>query len=153
RAWASGRPPRPPTSTTRPCWASPSSPPSWWSSPTCWSTSSTVWWTRGSGTTDMADETRNIDPDLIDDTLPEQASGARRSKAWRRFTRNPLALAGLLLVVAFALTAIFAPVITELPRSCVRDLGLSASNQYDYKNPTKAAFWRAVIAPPQTCFN
>ncbi|SRR5690554_2640339 len=101
----------------------------------------------------MADETRNLAPELIDDTLPDSSKGARRSKAWRRFTRNPLALAGLVLVVAFALTAIFAPVITELPRSCVRDLGLSASNQYDYKNPTKVAFWRAIVAPPQTCFN
>jgi peptide/nickel transport system permease protein len=83
--------------------------------------------------------------------LPE-GNAKQRAKAWRRFSRNPLALAGLLLVVLFALTAIFAPVMTELPRSCLRDLGLGASNQYDYRDPTKGVFWKAIVNPPTSCF-
>lgn len=35
-------------------------------------------------------------------------------KVWRRFARNPLGVIGLILVVAFALVAIFAPVIAPL---------------------------------------
>lgn len=99
----------------------------------------------------MADVNQNTAALL--EELPEGQAGKARSKAWRRFSRNPLALAGLATVIAFALVAIFAPLLTELPRSCVRDLGLSAANQYDYRNPTTRAFWRAVVNPPETCFN
>lgn len=100
----------------------------------------------------MDDAHNKLDPSL-DHELPQGQQGKRRSKAWRRFSRNPLALAGLAMVVLFALLAVLAPVITELPRSCIRDLGLPASNQYDYRNPTKGAFWRAVANPPGSCFN
>jgi len=100
----------------------------------------------------MADVNQNAAAALHEE-LPEGQSGKLRSKAWRRFSRNPLALAGLATVIAFALVAILAPVLTELPRSCVRDLGLSAANQYDYRDPTKRAFWHAVVNPPATCFN
>lgn len=75
-----------------------------------------------------------------------------QSKAARRFRRNPLAITGAILVLAFLLMAVFAPVLTELGRNCLRDLGLSAANQYDYRNPTKPVFWRAIVAPPETCY-
>lgn len=97
----------------------------------------------------MADLTTIID-DHHEQT-PQGSIGVRR-KAWKRFSRNPLAIVGLLLVALFGLLAIFAPTITELPRSCIRDLGLSASTQYDYRNPTKGVFWRTIVNPPETCF-
>ena len=100
----------------------------------------------------MADNGETRDRDLQEELLEGQ-QGRPGSKAWRRFSRNPLALAGLTMVVLFALLALLAPVITDLPRSCVRDLGLSASNQYDYRDPTTRAFWHAVVNPPETCFN
>lgn len=81
-----------------------------------------------------------------------EARGWRDSKALKRFRRNPLAVVGLLVVLAFVLTAIFAPVLTNVGRNCLRDLGLSAATQYDYKNPTKAVFWRTMFAPPESCF-
>lgn len=84
---------------------------------------------------------------------PHHETPRNRRKVWKRFARNPLALTGLLLVALFAAVAILAPVLTELPRSCLRDLGLSAANQYDYRNPTKAVFWAAIAAPPASCFN
>ena len=77
---------------------------------------------------------------------------ARKGKAWKRFRRNPLAIVGLVMLVAFVLLGAFAPVITELPRSCLRDLGLTAATQHDYRNPVKPAFWRAILVPPKSCF-
>lgn len=93
-------------------------------------------------------------PSQLHEPEPDRRSerAKQRAKTWRRFSRNPLALAGLVLVVLFTLIAVFAPVMTELPRSCIRDLGLTASTQYDYRNPTKAVFWRAIVAPPGSCF-
>ncbi len=88
--------------------------------------------------------------------LREQAPSGRgfwRSKAVLRFRRNPLAIVGLLVVLGFVLLAVFAPVFTELGRSCLRDLGLSAATQHEYKDPLKPAFWRAVFAPPETCYD
>jgi len=83
----------------------------------------------------------------------EQAQEAgRRGKSWKRFRRNPLAIVGLVLLSLFVLLAVFAPVLTELPRSCLRDLGLTASTQHDYRNPTKGVFWRAIFNPPKSCF-
>ena len=93
------------------------------------------------------------DPTLELATDEPSSRRLQRIKTWRRFSRNPLALAGVALVIGFALLAVFAPTITELPRSCIRDLGLSAGNQYDYKDPTKAVFWRAIVAPPASCFS
>src|SRR5690606_40480079 len=43
-----------------------------------------------------------------------EARGWRDSKALKRFRRNPLAVVGLLVVLAFVLTAIFAPVLTNV---------------------------------------
>lgn len=70
----------------------------------------------------------------------------------KRFRRNPLALSGAIIVFTFVLVALFAPVLTDLGRGCLRDLGLSASTQYDYRNPVKPAFWRAIFAAPETCY-
>jgi len=87
----------------------------------------------------------------------EPLTPARRTlwgdaKALKRFRRNPLAIVGLVVVAVFVLVAVFAPVITDVGRNCLRDLGLSAATQYDYKNPTKAVFWQAMFAPPESCF-
>jgi peptide/nickel transport system permease protein len=82
----------------------------------------------------------------------ESRNGFWRSKAAQRFRRNPLAVVGLLVVFAFVVLAVFAPAFTNLGRSCLRDLGLSANTQYDYKNPAKPVFWRAVFSPPATCY-
>ncbi|HLU82094.1 MAG TPA: ABC transporter permease [Trueperaceae bacterium] len=93
--------------------------------------------------------------DPQDDILaggPQRDATWRDSKALKRFRRNPLAIVGLLVVFLFVLTAVFAPVLTTVGRNCLRDLGLSAATQTDYKNPTKPAFWKAMFAPPETCF-
>ncbi len=95
----------------------------------------------------------SLSPRLEDAHELRSSKTKQRAKAWRRFSRNPLALAGLALVIGFIIVAVTAPVITDLPRSCVRDLGLSAANQYDYRDPTKAVFWRAIVNPPATCFS
>lgn len=97
-------------------------------------------------------------PDTELSGVPEQEStrgirGWWRSKTMKRFRRNPLALTGVLVVFSFVLIALFAPLITELGRSCLRDLGLSAATQYDYKNPSKPAFWQAIFAAPEGCYN
>ncbi|MEX2534345.1 MAG: ABC transporter permease [Trueperaceae bacterium] len=94
--------------------------------------------------------------DLIVETGREPAAGVRgwwHSKSMKRFRRNPLALTGAVVVIAFVLLALFAPLFTELGRGCLRDLGLSASTKFDYRNPTKAAFWRAMFAAPETCYD
>ena len=88
---------------------------------------------------------------------PEERHGTAlerwwQSKVMKRFRRNPLAIMGALLVLGFIVVALIAPVITELPRSCIRDLGLSASTVGDAKDPTKLAFWRTIVAPPETCY-
>jgi len=73
----------------------------------------------------------------------------------KRFRRNPLALAGALIILAFILTAIFAPqlTVTADARSCARDLGLSASTTGDVRNPLKPVFWRAIVLPPaHSCY-
>jgi peptide/nickel transport system permease protein len=82
----------------------------------------------------------------------QSAEAGRRGKSWKRFRRNPLAIVGLVLLSMFVLLAVFAPVLTELPRSCLRDLELTASTQHDYRNPTKGAFWKAIFNPPKSCF-
>jgi len=85
-------------------------------------------------------------------TLRQRFKNFFASKAWGRFRRNPLALAGLTVVVAFVLIATFAPVMTQVGRGCLRDLGLSASTQTEYRNPLKPAFWHVIFAPPESCF-
>lgn len=73
------------------------------------------------------------------------------SKTMKRFRRNPLAITGVIIILAFAFMAIFAPLLTDLGRSCLRDLGLSASTVGNAKNPLKPAFWHVMFAPPESC--
>jgi len=73
----------------------------------------------------------------------------------KRFRRNPLAITGSLIILAFVLVAIFAPQLTatSLGRTCVRDLGLSRTTLNDVRNPLKPVFWRSIVAPPETCYD
>ncbi len=98
----------------------------------------------------MSDQTSNAPTTVMVDQLED--TPIQRGKAWKRFRRNPLAVVGLVMVAVFVLLAIFAPVLTELPRSCLRDLNLSAATQHDYRDPTKAVFWKAIVNPPASCF-
>ena len=100
----------------------------------------------------MADVNYQEEPLEAGEPVTARPTTWRDSKALKRFRRNPLAIVGLLVVVVFVLTAVFAPVITDVGRNCLRDLGLSAATQNDYKNPTKAVFWRTMFAPPDSCF-
>ncbi len=80
-----------------------------------------------------------------------------RSKAFKRFRRNPLAVTGASIVVLYVLIAIFAPQLTVTQLStfrntCVRDLGLGLDSVHNIANPTKGAFWRSIVAPPHSCF-
>ena len=107
----------------------------------------------------------NVDPSTAgayaeDERVLEQASssGWWRSKAMKRFRRNPLAIVGALLLISFVLVAIFAAPLTSYQlintrNTCVRDLGLSASTVTDVRNPLTAVFWRAVVLPPASCFD
>lgn len=84
--------------------------------------------------------------------------GLRRSKTFRRFVRSPLAVVGTLIIVVFVLIAVFAPQLTShqlitTRNTCVRDLGLSLDTVPDIRNPTKAVFWRSIVAPPASCFS
>jgi peptide/nickel transport system permease protein len=100
----------------------------------------------------MADATFTPGSADVHDALPRRAQTWRDSKALKRFRRNPLAIVGLIVVFVFVMTAILAPVLTTVGRNCLRDMGLSAATQTDYKNPTKPAFWKAMFAPPDSCF-
>src|SRR5690606_30683209 len=100
----------------------------------------------------MADVTYDPLADELQARASQRAQTWRDSKALKRFRRNPLAIVGLIVVFVFVLTAIFAPVLTTVGRNCLRDLGLSAATQTDYKNPVKPAFWKALFAPPDSCF-
>jgi peptide/nickel transport system permease protein len=90
----------------------------------------------------------------LDLSRDERRSGALsrwwRSKAMRRFRRNPLAVVGVIISVAFALVAIFAPQLTLSPdaRNCLRDLGLTADTVGEVRNPLSSVFWRAIFVPP-----
>lgn len=104
----------------------------------------------------MSDYTRDSDAELTVAPGSESTRGFKgwwRSKTMKRFRRNPLALTGVVVVAAFIVVAVFAPLMTELGRSCLRDLGLSASTQYDYRDPTKAAFWQSTFAAPSSCYH
>lgn len=76
-----------------------------------------------------------------------------QAKSLRRFRRNPLAVVGTLVVVVFALVALFAPQITELGRSCLRDLGVTAATVGDVRDPTTPVFWRSIFVAPATCYS
>ncbi|WP_022797872.1 ABC transporter permease [Thermus islandicus] len=76
-----------------------------------------------------------------------------RGRFFKRFFRNRLAWLGLLLVSAYFLVALFAPLIAP-PRpvgnNCLRDLGAKATAEvYD---PLGPVFWRALLATPASCY-
>jgi peptide/nickel transport system permease protein len=80
------------------------------------------------------------------------------SKAMKRFRRNPLGIVGSLILIFFVLVAVFAAPLTSTQlvnyrNNCVRDLGLGRETVADVRNPLKLVFWRAVVAPPASCFN
>ncbi|AEB10786.1 ABC transporter permease [Marinithermus hydrothermalis] len=78
-----------------------------------------------------------------------------QSKVFKRFRRNPLALVGASILVVYVLIAIFAPVITadRMGRACLRDLGLSRQEAVtELRNPLSGHFWKAIVAPPESCY-
>jgi len=78
-----------------------------------------------------------------------------RSRAWRRFRRNPLAIVGALIVLFFMLVALFAPALTadRMSYSCLRDLGLSKQEAVKVlRNPLNLKFWQATLHPPASCY-
>ena len=83
-----------------------------------------------------------------------------RSKTFKRFRRNPLAIVGSLLLLVFVLVAFFAPVITapqlaqiRTARPCLRDLGIKKDEALSaLRNPLNPVFWKATLAPPPTCY-
>jgi peptide/nickel transport system permease protein len=85
-----------------------------------------------------------------------------QSKLFTRFSRHPLALVGVGLVVLFTFVALLAPVLTAPTiatrsggHNCARDLSLERgeAGAGQLRNPFSAVFWRAVIAPPWTCLS
>ncbi len=78
-----------------------------------------------------------------------------RSRVWKRFRRNPLALVGTAIVIFYVLVAIFAPALTadRMGRNCLRDLGLKRTEAVRVlRNPLHPVFWRATLAPPKSCY-
>lgn len=78
-----------------------------------------------------------------------------RSRAFRRFRRNPLAIAGAIIVIFYVLIAIFAPAITadRMGRNCLRDLELGRSEaRRVLRDPLQLKFWQATLAPPESCY-
>ena len=84
----------------------------------------------------------------LDKPRPNALGRWWNSKAMKRFRRNPLAAVGALLLLGFFLLGVFAPLITTPSRLCMRDLGVTAATMDDVNNPTKAAFWKLVVAAP-----
>ncbi|GGK23861.1 peptide ABC transporter permease [Deinococcus malanensis] len=72
------------------------------------------------------------------------------SPAMRKLRRNPLAITGLLITLLFGLMALFAPLIAKPTGDCLRDLNLTSASQVT--NPANGAFWRAILAPPASCY-
>lgn len=72
------------------------------------------------------------------------------SRVVRRFRRNRLAVAGLFMVIAFVLTAIFAPLLATPKGNCLRDLESTQSTQV--YNVFGAVFWKAMFAAPTSCY-
>lgn len=73
-----------------------------------------------------------------------------KSPAVRKLRRNPLAITGMIITLLFALMALFAPLIAKPTGDCLRDLNMTSQNQI--YNPLGAPFWRAIVAPPQSCY-
>ena len=73
----------------------------------------------------------------------------------KRFRRNPLALIGVFILVAYFLIALLAAPLTKgrLDSGCLRDLGLSADTVGRLANPLTPVFWRTVAWPPSECFS
>lgn len=63
----------------------------------------------------------------------QQVSRPRRSRAWRRFRRNPLAMFGMVVLCLLALSAIFAPVLAPYPPNAV--------DPYNALQPPNAEHW------------
>ena len=89
--------------------------------------------------------------------LRESERGFWRSKAMKRFRRNPLAITGMVLVILYILIAVFAPQLTyfqlkTIRNTCVRDLGLSMDTTQKIVEPWTGTFWRSIVAPPSSCF-
>ncbi len=84
-----------------------------------------------------------------------------RSKTFKRFRRNPLAITGTVMLIIFVVVAFLAPAITapqlatiRSARPCVRNLGLKRGEVVQaLRNPLKLTFWRAAIKPPKSCYN
>jgi peptide/nickel transport system permease protein len=73
------------------------------------------------------------------------------SRVMRRFRRNRLAVTGLFISLFFVLIASFAPLLALPQGNCLRDLNVpEGSSVY---NPVGALFWKAIFAPPQSCFS
>jgi peptide/nickel transport system permease protein len=73
------------------------------------------------------------------------------SRVMRRFRRNRLAVTGLFISLFFVLMASFAPLLAPPQGNCLRDLNVpEGSSVY---NPVGALFWKAIFAPPQSCFS
>ncbi|MER3555804.1 MAG: peptide ABC transporter permease [Meiothermus sp.] len=87
-----------------------------------------------------------------------KGAGEKRESFWssrpmRRLRRNKLAWVGAVLVLAFMLVAVFAPLIAPPPKvgnNCLRDLGQSEPSAV--YNPAGGAFWRMILAPPASCY-
>jgi peptide/nickel transport system permease protein len=85
-----------------------------------------------------------------------ETARAQRETFWnrrwvRRFRRNHLAIAGLAIVVLFALTAAFAPLLAPPQGNCLRDLNVSEGTSV--YNPVQPLFWKALFTPPASCFS
>lgn len=83
--------------------------------------------------------------------------GFWRSKAMKRFRRNPLAITGTVIVILYILIAVFAPQLTyyqlkTIRNTCTRDLGLGFGEVHQIVDPLSPVFWRAIVAPPSSCF-
>jgi len=90
------------------------------------------------------------------DVLKPKAERWYQSKRFKRFRRNPLAIAGVLILIFFATMAILAPALTadRLGRACLRDLHLGRTEAVtELRNPLNGAFWRAAFAPPKSCYH
>jgi peptide/nickel transport system permease protein len=72
------------------------------------------------------------------------------SRVARRFRRNKLAIAGLLISLLFVIVALFAPLFAPPQGNCLRDLNVPVGSSV--YNPTGALFWKAIFAPPGSCF-
>ena len=85
---------------------------------------------------------------INDSGEPRTEAGWWNSKTMKRFRRNPLAIVGAFILIAFIVVGMFAPLYTTPNRACLRDIGVSASTVDDTRNPTKAAFWKLMVAAP-----